>query len=183
MKARIGAAVVLAALLSLGASGCALITPQATTKEVEVANGVNGSVGEIDIRNATIISNDGEVGSLLISFYNGSGTDQELAVQYESNGRKTQQVITVASSGLTSFGAKGETQLLLEGIATPPGALLPIFFQYGDAEGVELRVPVLTSNFEEYTGLEPTPVVTPTAIPTETGTPTPSATATPEPTE
>jgi hypothetical protein len=181
VKARFGAAIIMAALLSLGASGCALITPQATTKEVEVANGVNGSVGQIDIRNATIISDNGKDGSLLVSFYNASGEDQELAVQYESHGTKSQQIVRVASSGLTSFGNKGETQLVLEGIATPPGSLLTIFFQYGTAEGVDLKVPVLTSDFEEYTGLAPTPVVTPTVIPSHEAPTAP--TATPEPTQ
>ena len=157
MKARFGAAVVVAALLGAGLSGCAFVTPQATVLEVETSNGVSGNVGSIDIRNATLITdNDGETASLLVSVYNSDISTKKLVLQFESaSGEKVELESFATGGALTSFGAKGEDVLLFEGIDAPAGSLFPIFFQSGSDEGVELRVPVLTSEWEEYKGLAP----------------------------
>jgi hypothetical protein len=45
--------------------------------------------------------------------------------------------------------------VLLEGIDAEVGGLLPLYFQYGDAEGVEKLVPVLDSSLPEYADLAP----------------------------
>ncbi|MBF4635538.1 hypothetical protein ITJ38_14070 [Agreia pratensis] len=188
MRARLGAALAMAALLVVGTAGCAFITPQATTKEVETANGVNGKVGTIDIRNATLISDDGEDASLLVTFSNSAKESRALTLQYEADGAKTELTVPVAGNGNTSFGADGETQVVLRGITATAGSLFPVYFQYGDAEGEQLLLPVLTTDFKEYTGLAPTPLptVTPTPVPSATPTPTgtpeaPAPDATPAP--
>ena len=85
----------------------------------------------------------------------------------------------VAGDGNTSFGADGETQIVLRGIEATAGSLFPVYFQYGDAEGKQLLVPILTTEFAEYTGLAPTPL--PTVTPTPT--PTPVSSTTPAPTD
>lgn len=185
MRARLGAALAMAALLVVGTAGCAFITPQATTKEVETANGVNGRVGTVDIRNATLISDDGEDASLLVTFNNSATESRALTLQYEGDAGKTEFTIPVAGNGNTSFGADGETQIVLRGIEATAGSLFPVYFQYGDAEGKQLLVPILTTEFAEYTGLAPTPLPTvtptPTSTPSETPVPTDvSETPTPE---
>ncbi|WP_161793739.1 hypothetical protein [Agreia bicolorata] len=185
MRARLGAALAMAALLGLGTAGCAFITPQATTKEVETANGVNGKVGTVDIRNATLISDDGEDASLLVTFSNSAKESRALTLQYEVAGAKTELTVPVAGNGNTSFGADGETQVVLRGIDAAAGSLFPVYFQYGDAEGKQLLLPILTTDFAEYTGLAPTPLptVTPTPTPVPSTTlPTadPAVTPTPE---
>lgn len=188
MRARLGAALAMAALLVVGTAGCAFITPQATTKIVEAANGVNGKVGTVDIRNATLISDDGENASLLVTFSNSARESRALTLQYEADGTKSEMTIPVAGNGNTSFGADAESQVVLRGIDAKAGSLFPIYFQYGDAEGKQLLVPILTTEFEEYTGLAPTPLptVTPTPVPSTTpppadgeATPTPEATPAP----
>jgi hypothetical protein len=166
----------MAALLGLGTAGCAFITPQATTKIGEVANGVNGRVGKIDIRNATLISDDGEDASLLVTFNNSDTESRALTVQYESGGSKTELTVPVAGDGNTSFGAEGETQIVLRGIDTTAGSLFPVFFQYDEVEGKQLLLPVLSTDFSEYSDLAPTP------LPTVTPTPTPTPSVTPQPT-
>ena len=179
MRARLGAALAMAALLVVGTAGCAFITPQATTKEVETANGVNGRVGTVDIRNATLISDDGEDASLLVTFNNSATESRALTLQYEGDAGKTEFTIPVAGDGNTSYGADGETQIVLRGIKATAGSLFPVYFQYGDAEGKQLLVPILTTEFAEYTGLAPTPL--PTVTPTPT--PTPVSSTTPAPTD
>jgi hypothetical protein len=178
VRARLGAALAMAALLGLGTAGCAFITPQATTKEVEAANGVNGRVGTVDIRNATLISDDGETASLLVTFSNSARESRALTLQYEVDGAKTETTVPVAGDGNTSFGADDETQIVLHGIDAAAGSLFPIFFQYGTAEGKQLLVPVLTTDFAEYTDLAPTPM--PTVTPTPTRSAAPDATTAPE---
>jgi hypothetical protein len=174
----------MAALIGLGVSGCAFITPQATTKEVETANGVNARVGTVDIRNATLISDDGESASLLVTFYNSATESRALTLQFESAGQKTEATVRVAGAGTTSYGADGETQIVLRDIDATAGSLFPVYFHYGSDEGKQLLLPVLTTEFAEYDGLAPTPLptVTPTPKPTPMSTPAPEGTPTPEPT-
>jgi len=66
----------------------------------------------------------------------------------------------------------------MPGLDIVPGSLLPVYFQYGDEEGKELLVPVLTNALESYSTLTPAPSVTPTSTPT----PDPAFTAIPTPT-
>jgi hypothetical protein len=178
VRARLGAALAMAALLGVGTAGCAFITPQATTKIVEVANGVNGTVGSIGIRNATLISDDGENASLLVTFSNKADESRALVLQYESEGEKTEMTVPVAGGDNTSFGGgDDETQIVLRGIDATAGSLFPIYFQYGGVEGKQLLVPILTTDFEEYEGYAPTP------LPTLTPTPAPAPSTTPQPTD
>ena len=67
--------------------------------------------------------------------------------------------------------------MLLPGLDTPPGALVKIYFQYGDESGKQIDVPVLDTALEEYDGLLPSPMPTPT--PTVTATPVPTETPAP----
>jgi hypothetical protein len=176
----------MAALIGFGVGGCAFITPQATTKEVETANGVNARVGTVDVRNATLISDDGETASLLVTFYNSATESRALTLQFESQGQKTEATVRVAGAGTTSYGADGETQIVLRDIDASAGSLFPVYFHYGSDEGKQLLLPVLTTDFAEYDGLAPTPLptITPTPTPTATpeATPAPESTPTPEPT-
>ncbi|WP_291057120.1 hypothetical protein [Herbiconiux sp.] len=186
MKARLAASVLAGALVVFGTAGCAFITPQATTKEVETSDGVNANLGDVSVRNATLISEDGELANLLVSFTNTSDSTQQVLVQYEdgSTGERVNQKVSVEGSGaITSFGKSGSEQILLSNVSDP-GSLFPVYFQYGDTEGKQVLVPVLTTSLPEYTGLAPTPTPTPTVtIPPVVETPVPAATATAEPAE
>ncbi|MDO9397506.1 MAG: hypothetical protein Q7T71_13245 [Herbiconiux sp.] len=173
------------ALVAFGTAGCAFITPQATTKIVETSDGVNADLGSIAVRNATLISEDGELASMLVSFVNTGEDTQRLLVQYEDGetGEKVDQTVTLAG-GITSFGADGTEQILLSNVSQP-GSLFPVYFQYGDVEGQQVQVPVLTTSLPEYDGLAPTPTPTVTATPTPTPVvpevlPTPESTLDPE---
>lgn len=174
MNFRLGGALLMAGLLTLGTAGCAFITPQATTKIVTSENGSNGNVGAVNVRNATLISDDGQLASMLVTFYNSGADTQTLNLQYESNGTKVNGTVTLPGLKSTSFGAKEQPKLVLNDINSPAGSLKPIYFQYGTTEGQQLLVPVLTSNWGLYEGLAPTPSPTPTLVPVAT--PAPSAT-------
>lgn len=183
MRARIAASVVLAAGILLGTSACNLFAPQATTNHYDASDGVSGNVGDLAIRNAIVISDNGELGNLLVTVVNSGVTSQNLEIQFESKGKKVSQEVEIPADSTIPIGDKGFPSVQLEGIDTIPGALLPVFFQYGEETGVELLVPVLTNQLPQYSTLAPTPTPTeeatqlPAAEPTETPTPT----ATPAP--
>lgn len=183
MRARFAASVLTAALVVVGTAGCAFITPQVTAEIKQATDGVNATVGQIDVRNATLISESGELASLLVSFVNNSDETQSVTIQYEdeATGERVSQEVDVEGDGvITSFGGSDSDQILLENVSVP-GSLFPVYFQYGDAEGTQLMVPVLNTSLPEYEGLAPTPTPTPTptlSVPTPTVTPTPAPTPT-----
>jgi hypothetical protein len=53
------------------------------------------------------------------------------------------------------LGSDEEEPVLLEGIDAEVGGLLPMYFQYGDVEGVEKLVPILDARLPEYADLAP----------------------------
>ncbi|GAB3125013.1 DNA modification methylase [Glaciibacter psychrotolerans] len=188
MRARIVASVVVAAGILLGTSGCNLFAPQATTNIYDASDGVSGNVGDLAIRNAVLISDNGELGNLLVTVVNSGKTEQTLTVQFSAGGKKVTQQVDVPANSTTSFGDTGQPGIVLEGFDAIPGALLPLFFQYGEQTGIELLVPVLTTSLPEYSSFSPTPSPKPTAdiIPIEpngaplpTGNPIPTETTAP----
>ncbi|HEY8589074.1 MAG TPA: hypothetical protein VIL55_05950, partial [Naasia sp.] len=78
-----------------------------------------------------------------------------------SGGRMTVDVDIPARSTVT-FGWQDTEQLVLEGIETAAGDLFPVYFLSGDAEGIELQLPVLDTTLAEYSSLAPSPSPTPT---------------------
>ncbi|ARJ04712.1 hypothetical protein GCM10010988_37180 [Cnuibacter physcomitrellae] len=177
MRSRFASIAVVATLVTFGTAGCAFITPQATVYEVETSDGVNANVGDISIRNATLISDDeGELASMLVSFVSTSQSDELLTVQYEdaATGERVSQKVSVAGNqAISSYGGKGGDQILLENVSKP-GSLFPVFFQYGSEEGQQVLVPVLNDSLPEYSGLAPTPSPTPTPRPTAPATTVPT---------
>ena len=179
MRARIAASVVLAAGILLGTSACGFYAPQATLMHYNASDGVSGDVGDIHIRNALLISSDGELANLIVSVVNPTDTAQSLLVQYVSSTGKVSQEVAVEANTTVTFGTDGAPSVILENIDSPTGSLFPVFFQYGEATGVELLLPVLTATQDEYSTLLPT--IAPTAIPSETPTESPVPAKTPAP--
>ncbi|HET8780762.1 MAG TPA: hypothetical protein VFM66_11860 [Agromyces sp.] len=154
MKARLAASAALAIGLALGASGCSMLTYQATTEEYDASDGVSADVGDLDLRNILIVSDDGVDGNLVMTVINTSEEDATLGVQVGTGGGEVTE-IEVAGGETLVLGSEDDEPVLLEGIDAEVGGLLPLYFQYGDAEGVEKLVPVLDSRLPEYADLAP----------------------------
>lgn len=160
MKARLAASAALALGIALGASGCSMLTYQATTEHYDASDGVSAGVGDLDLRNILIVSDDGVDGNLVMTVVNNGTDDIDLGVQFGEGGGDTHEIEIEAGSSVT-FGVDDVEgtdviePLLLEGIDTQPGSLLPVYFQYDGAEGVEKLVPVLDSSLPEYKQLAP----------------------------
>ncbi|MBK5238650.1 MAG: hypothetical protein JJE28_06020 [Actinomycetales bacterium] len=160
MKVRIAISAILAIGLALGASGCNLIQPQATTHHYDASDGIGVDVGDIQLRNLILISDDGQSASLLMSAINTTGSDVNLHIQFLSKGAMVDGQLAIPSSQApTAWGAAKENKIIFEGINSQPGSLLEVYFQYGDSDGKTALVPVLTTGQPEYDGLEPSTVL------------------------
>lgn len=177
VKARIAASVVLAVGVALATAGCNLVAPQATRKIYDASDGVGATIGDLAIRNAMIISDDGEQGTLVVTLVNSTDESLSVEVQYEGSAGRTSDIVD-AVPGRTEVRPDSTEAVEMNGIDSIPGSLLPVYFQYGSEEGKELLVPVLTNALEAYSTLTPAPSATPTLTPKTN----PAQTALPSPT-
>lgn len=182
MRARIVVSVVLAAGLLMGTTGCTFFSDQATLKPYDPSDGVGAQVGSVKVRNAIVLTrNEGKLATLLVDFINEGHSPLAMSIQYTSASGKTTVVKAIPADGTRSFGGgDGEQQIQFTNVKATPGALFDVYFQYGDATGKQIMVPVLDGTQKEYRTLlptpkpKPTPSATPTNIPGATLTPTPT---------
>lgn len=175
MNARAAMSIVLAGVTAAVLAGCGFVTPIATQFQYDPSDGVSTAVGDVTVQNVLVLTEDGEDGNLLFTAVNHSESSVDLGLQYLVDGTKVDLTLELDAKSSTNFGFGDDGQLLLEGIDTPAGSLIALYFQYGNEVGSQIDVPVLDGSLEQYTPYLPTPAPTPT--PTET------ATAVPEPTE
>ena len=179
---RTAASAVLVAGVVLGTAGCGFTATQATSIAYDASDGVSGTVGELEFRNAILLSDDGDTANLLLSVVNLSEDAVRLNVPYEADGEKVTARETIAALTTVTLGSTDEPEIVLENIDSQPGALFPVFLQYGQETGVELLMPILDGSMDVYSSLmpvEPTATPTATATPAATATPTPTATTAP----
>jgi hypothetical protein len=165
VRIRSGAIIAAASALALALTGCYAFVEAQTQFPYDASDGVSVTVGEVRIINALVFTEDGQDGNFTGAAVNTSGDDVDLMLQYVSGGDKVDVEIEVPAGETVFLGGRGD-QVFLPEIDTPPGALLKIYFQYGDRSGKQADIPVLDTAFEEYDGLLPTP--TPTPTPTQT---------------
>jgi hypothetical protein len=170
--------------VALGTAGCGFTATQATSIAYDASDGVSGTVGELELRNAILLSNDGDTANLLLSVVNLGEEAVQLNVQYEADGEKVTARETIAGLTTVTLGSTDEPEIVLENIDSQLGSLFPVFLQYGNETGVELLMPILDGSLDAYSSLTPvapiaTPTATPTASATPTATPTPTATTAP----
>ena len=158
MSARIVASVFLAAGILVGTSACGFYSPQATLIQYDPSDGISGEVGDVSLRNAMLLSEDGSTASLLVTAVNGSDSARDVIVQYEANGKKVTETVTLRANSSVTIGTEDRPNVLLEDIDSAPGDLFPVFFQYGEETGVQLLLPILDGTTgAEYADLLPTP--------------------------
>ncbi|TFB60163.1 hypothetical protein E3T34_03975 [Cryobacterium sp. TMT1-62] len=155
MKARIIVSVVVATGILLGTSGCNLLAPQSTTAKYDASDGVSGNVGDLAIRNAMLLSDDGNIANLVVTVVNSGDSAHSLNVQYDDGTEKFTQEVNVDANSSVTFGTP-DAPTVTVAADVAPGSLFPVFFQYGNETGVEVLVPVLDGSLEEYSTLLPT---------------------------
>jgi len=154
VKSRITASLAAAGLVLMTATGCNMVTTQATTFEYTASDGVNLPSFEgpgLEVRNALVIADqDGAEGNLIAVLANTSDSAQTLSVDW-GNGDAS---IDVPAGETVSLGGADEPELI-SSLDAMPGSTISMFFQPGDAEAVEIEVPVLNNCLTEYAALAP----------------------------
>ena len=147
MNSRLIASVALGAAVVLGATGCSMISPQATTIEYAPSDGVTvGPTGPLQLRNVLIVAGeDGSDGNLIAAIVNATAEPQTLRIDIR-DGEITERLRVPANTTL-SLGAPGTEPLLLEGIDSDPGTNLDVYFESGD-QGSQTAVPVLDGELD-----------------------------------
>jgi len=153
VKSRLLASLALGAVVLLGATGCNMLAPQATTIAYSPSDGVNVPVpGAVDVLNAMVIANeDGSAGNFIAAFVNNSLEPQEITVALE-NGEA--EIIVLDAGESVSLGVDLEPVLFTD-LGVPAGATVPMAFQTGDESGTVAQIPVLDGALPYYTEFEP----------------------------
>ena len=183
MRARIVATVVVAASLLLTTAGCSFFAPQSTLKSYDPSDGVGAVLGQVKVRNALLLTKDGQEASFLVNLINDGTTTVNVLIQYDGTTEsgapgKVDTRVQLDAGAVKTFGSSDTRQLLFRGIDSKPGSLFPVFVQYGTNTGKQLLVPVLDGSQSQYSTLLPsppptaTPPVSPTVIPVPSPTPT-----------
>ena len=156
MKPRLIASVAIGAALVVGTSGCAMISPQATTLTYSAADGVNvEDSGPLAVRNVFIVANeDGSRGNLIAAIVNTTQEAHTLQIEVGEAPSAFRDTIRVEPGETVSLGADAEP-IEIDGLDTPPGADVPAYFQSGDAEGALVLVPVLDGTLDYLAPLVP----------------------------
>ena len=181
---RVAASVALTALVATTLAACSFVTPQQTARSYTPSDGVNGSIGSVQIRNVFLVTQTGTDASLIGALANVSDAALTVTLQYGSGSAVTTQEVRVPANGLVSLRPTSTTavdasvptaedDVTLSGIRAVPGGLYPIGFAVTGVQPVSLQVPVLNTSQPQYATLAPTPTPTPTR----------SRRTTPEPTE
>ncbi len=166
MKARVAASVALALAVAFGTAGCGFVAPQATTKHYDASDGVSGDVGQVNVRNAMIITDaqDGTVGNLVVTLVNTDSQSHRVTIQGGDQSNAT-VTVTVKPGEVKELGAHPDAStgnVFFTNFGAKPGSLFPVYFQYGGAIGVNLQVPVLNGGLPDYKALVP-PTTPPSA--------------------
>ncbi|MEO7147187.1 MAG: hypothetical protein ABIW81_01610 [Terrimesophilobacter sp.] len=162
MRARLAASAALLALVLGGTTGCTFITAQATTNHYDPSDGIGTTIGEIQVRNAMLLTGDGTTASLLINLANDSKVGVDVKLQYENADKtKVNGSVYVNAGDVTSIGAADAKKFVLSGIDAPAGSLFPVYIQYDDVTGKQLWIPVLDNREAQYADLLPSSTPTP----------------------
>jgi hypothetical protein len=158
------AAIALSGALALSLSGCTMWMHVETARPYHPSDGVNVTVGDLQLRNVLVLTEDGELGNLIGTAVNLTGSDIDFTVQWKADGQYQEVELTADANGRTSFGI--DDQVTLEPLGESAGGLLEaVVHLTDDQKGV--RIPVLDATLVEYEDALPTPTPTPTPVETE----------------
>ncbi len=170
MNVRALAATAVAAALLVGTAGCGVFVDTATLKPYAASDGVNASVGGIELRNLLVITDETGDGSLIGAVVNNSKAAAHLTVELRGSTTVTETV--AVETGVTLLGVKDATATIFAGADLVAGQYATIYVQYGSADGVEITVPVLDGTDPLYAPYTPT-LLKPSPAPVVTETPAP----------
>lgn len=146
----------LAIAIVAGTTGCTLGAEVATMKQYDPSDGVSANVGELALRNILLISNEQGEANLVMTVVNNSGSTISLNVQYDTGATRLTSALSIPGTPpRTRFGDIPADGIIVSASEMETGGLFPVYFEYGDAPGELVFVPVLNGALSEYELLVP----------------------------
>ena len=96
-----------------------------------------------------------------MTVFNPTDSVRRVEVQWFVDGERVTESIFAEASGLTSVGGPDQPSLLVTGLDTVIGGLVPLYFSTNTGSVSELLVPTLRGDLEEYDEYAPEFVVVP----------------------
>jgi hypothetical protein len=168
---RVAASVAVTVLATTLLAGCSFITPQQTARSYTPSDGVNGNVGDVEIRNVFLLDGAENTASLIGVLANSSSAPSSVTLAWTGSSGAQSETLEIPAGGLISLSTDpstpavsvpgAATSVILDDVKATPGALFPITFT-ASSKNTDLRLPVLNGSFSQYATLVPTPTPTPT---------------------
>lgn len=147
------AAVAIAAAVALGTTGCTFTSPVASLEVYDPSDGVNATVGKLQVRNFMYLTTPSGQGALFGSIVNQDHDAVATTVElhaHESEGA-TEIPVSIGAGEKLDLGYNGGQAIPL-GISVKAGAIVELHVSVG-SEKITLNVPVLDGTFPEYAPL------------------------------
>lgn len=160
MTSRALASIALGAAVILGATGCSMISPQATTIQYSAAEGINiaDSSGPVKIRNLfVVIDKEGMNGNLVGNFINPTSDDQTVAIEVGEGSNAVVVDVAVPANSTVVLGGEGdngEDPVLLEGIDVGQAASIKSIITSG-GESPETFLPIMSGKLPYFENFVP----------------------------
>ncbi len=153
MKIRIASTIAIAAALTLGATGCSLIAPQGTLEPYAPSDGVEVSIGGVDVRNIMLIADEsGENFNVVFGAINLTEQPADIAISFMGEGSQKARAEFTIPTGNTLFGdPEGEeTPVLVTIPGLKAGQTVEAYFQKPGEDEIKHNIPVLDGTLNEY---------------------------------
>lgn len=155
---RLAASVIVAGALAISASGCTLISRQATYIHYDPADGYGADLGELLIRDMrAVLGPDGKALALIFTAINTGTSSKQLILAFDTEDGPQEQTIAVGSGASVSVGRPDDdaSAVVLFPGDIVPGSNFDVYVQAGDADGQLLTVPVFDGTNALYAELAP----------------------------
>lgn len=152
VKTRLASSLALAAIVSLGFTGCGLVAPQATLEHYAPSDGVEFNLQEVEVRNLMLITNtEAEEFNVVFVGINNGEQSAKLNFRFESpNGSSSATADFTLRSGSNSFGDL-EHRPTVVSLDAPVGSMVTAYIQMPGGE-IERQIPVIDGTLRDDSG-------------------------------
>jgi hypothetical protein len=148
-------------MIAFGLTGCDMFVPQTTQTTVETSDGVSGQTGKVFVGNAVLITTDGKLANLVVTFVNEDFVDHTVSVQQPEVG--VLRNVDVPAGATVQLGTPGNQLVTLVTVDALPGSLHALTFTAAN-DPLPLRVPVLDGGLPQYKDLTPSVSLSPPLV-------------------
>jgi len=149
VQPRTVAAAAAAVVVAFAATGCNILTPQATTIQYDPSDGISGQTGTVEFHNAMLIGEpEGDALNLSVTFTN-SGEATIVEVRFDDQAQQIR-----VPEGVTTYGFP-DRQLVFNADDITFGSQQNVSFQADGAAPTGVEVQAISTEFVGYETLGP----------------------------